>query len=262
MSLRIIVATSLVMLLGTGCNGSDFAGDSGKKANKPKKDEPKEEDALPNDVDEGKKLGGKKKPDPNKPGDEPNLNDNGDQGTIKIPDTTDSANGKPDTTLSDLLNGLINTDSGIQLSNVPTNDVDLGSDQNFHIGDSQMEQSTCRDKLDNKTLEGVAFYFTFEVTKPDTTITVDILSVCGVDYGDSNPLAIVGPVSTPPQNIPVGAQNAQIKSQALPVGQYKLVATSKQHGTDRDDYIIGNVKVHADKPIKAGKVGTSQIETP
>jgi hypothetical protein len=151
------------------------------------------------------------------------------------------------------------------------NTVLFGGGKLFHIGDGAAANSSCLVQVDTFPLSGTVYWFSFTVTQPGTNVTVKVGHICGVDYPDTNFLAIVpgGPGATDfsnHQTIPVNPgdgvnEDASIQGTNLNPGAYALAikstkgtAASGQNNQDHDDFVVGQVEFDADHPITAGGV--------
>ena len=134
----------------------------------------------------------------------------------------------------------------------------------FHIGDDQMDNSTCLGSLTVTPLTGTAFYFEFEVAESTSQIQIEVKDICGVDY-DTNTMRLIreGGAVIKEGVIPRGTggrgkASVDLGLQTLQPGKYQLRIESVQNPNkifpqtpkgDRDDFIVGNVKVHSDRPL-------------
>ena len=147
-------------------------------------------------------------------------------------------------------------------------DFNPGAGRLFHIGDNAMENSTCLGMLRVTPLSGTEFYFEFEVTDGAANVQIAIKDVCGVDY-DTNSIRLIregGAVireGVIPRGVgPLGRATVDLGMQNLQPGKYQIRVESVRNPMkvfrqtpegDRDDFIIGNVMVHSDRPI--AKIG-------
>ncbi len=290
MQLARIIAVCLAATLplgGVACNSGEFAGSGAKTETKKaaaKKDSPDTE--KPQDKGKPEKPE-KEKPSKDKPKEKPDKKpvDPGDEGDgapldDKTPDEplfkdltdnapagpgedTDTSNGQP---FIDLLGGLLSgpgIDSGDLGTQPNDNEIIFGDTKTFHLGDGQMTQSSCIEGISPYPVAGKQYLFEFEVLG-DGAVSVNIGTVCGVDYSDTNLVFIAqngSPVGTPTP-LPIGASSAQIPSTNLTKGKYSIgvesrIGTSDPQGNpnDADDYILGKVKISSQgAKIKIGKV--------
>jgi hypothetical protein len=138
----------------------------------------------------------------------------------------------------------------------------FGVDKVFHIGDNNYPDSSCKEQIDTYSLSGNRYFFEFEVTEPNTQIGIAINKLCGVDYllTNSSRLLRDGAVL---QVQPVLPPSSAIQYQGLMVGpgRYSLVVESNKNYNkvstgDHDDFLVGNIVVTANKPIRNGLVRT------
>lgn len=134
----------------------------------------------------------------------------------------------------------------------------------FHIGDNAMDNSTCLGALTVTPLEGTAFYFEFEVIESSSQIQIEVVDICGVDY-DTNTMRLIREGGNVVREgvIPKGTggrgkASVDLGLQTLQPGKYQLRIESVRNPNkifpstpqgDRDDFIVGKVKVHSDRPL-------------
>jgi|GEM_PF-6323826 len=134
----------------------------------------------------------------------------------------------------------------------------------FHIGDNAMDNSTCLGALNVTPLEGTAFYFEFEVIESSSQIQIEVVDICGVDY-DTNTMRLIREGGNVIREgvVPKGAggrgkASVDLGLQTLQPGKYQLRIESVRNPNkifpstpqgDRDDFIVGKVKVHSDRPL-------------
>jgi hypothetical protein len=140
--------------------------------------------------------------------------------------------------------------------------IEFGVDKVFRIGDNNYPDSSCKEQLDSYSLSGTRYYFEFEVTEPQTQLGVVINKVCGVDYLVSNTSRLTRDGNML-QMQPVLPAAGSISYQGLTVdpGKYALVVESNKNFNkvrtgDHDDFLVGNIVVTANKPIRGGVVRT------
>lgn len=140
--------------------------------------------------------------------------------------------------------------------------IEFGVDKVFHIGDNNYPDSSCKEQIDAYPLSGNRYYFEFEVTEPQTQLGIVLNKLCGVDYLITNTSRLIrdGQVL---QMQPVLPPSSSIQYQGLTVepGRYSLVVESNKNFNkvrtgDHDDFIVGNIVVTANKPIRNGVVRT------
>ena len=160
---------------------------------------------------------------------------------------------------------VFSNDNNFDVNQPDDDEVIFGRDKVFHIGDGQMSGSSCRFEITMHGLKGTKYYFEFEVLQENTTVDLNIGKVCGVDYGDTNFISLQqNGQSIDQKPLPIGASSAAFTSKVLGPGKYMLVVESKTgsqqagaNSNDFDDYIVGNIRVKGDKPIKPGRVGAN-----
>lgn len=134
-------------------------------------------------------------------------------------------------------------------------EVEFGSDKVFHIGDNDFGQSSCRREIKAFDLHGTKYFFEFEVTQATTKIDISIRRVCGVDYDDTNFVRILkNGTEISQQLLQPAATQFTVNTQTLEPGKYAIVVESLKHGTDNDDFLVGNIYLKADKAIVGGNV--------
>lgn len=181
--------------------------------------------------------------------------------TTSTPTTTTTANatpGKPG--ILDTISGWIAGIPDIDVSTPNPNEVDFGSWYKvFHVGDGEMSDSSCKIGVSLYPRRGADYYFEFEVLQDATNVTVNIGKVCGIDYGDSNFASVTqGNNYLSKTTIATGARSLSLQPLRLNRGVYTVLVQSVPNpnkNNDRDDYLVGRVKILGDKPLKAGRVG-------
>ena len=141
----------------------------------------------------------------------------------------------------------------------PAKAIEFGADKVFHIGDNDYDGSSCRRQIQAYNLSGTKYYFSFEVLEAQTTISMRINTVCGVDYGNSNFVSILRGDGTvlKRQNVSAGASLIDFGTLTLDKGKYAIAVEStpnSQKNGDADDFLVGNIQVSADKNIVQGAV--------
>lgn len=149
-----------------------------------------------------------------------------------------------------------------------TIDFDAGNGRVFHIGDNEMENSTCLGNLTVEPLSGTGFYFEFDVAETVTQVDIQIVDICGVDYSDSNYMSLTkdggvfkdGFIS---KGGLFAKSDVDLGKITLDVGHYVLMVESRPNQRsitpqtpegDRDDFIVGKVTIHSDHPLVKGRV--------
>jgi hypothetical protein len=140
--------------------------------------------------------------------------------------------------------------------------IEFGVDKVFHIGDNNYPDSSCKEQIDTYSLSGNRYFFEFEVTEPQTQLGIVINKLCGVDYLLTNSSRLLRDGATL-QVQPVLPPSNSIQYQGLTVGpgRYTLVVESNKNFNkvstgDHDDFLVGNIVVTANKPIRNGVVRT------
>jgi hypothetical protein len=140
--------------------------------------------------------------------------------------------------------------------------IEFGVDKVFHIGDNNYPDSSCKEQIDTYSLSGNRYFFEFEVTEPQTQLGIVINKLCGVDYLLTNTSRLLRDGATL-QVQPVLPPSNSIQYQGLTVGpgRYALVVESNKNYNkvstgDYDDFLVGNIVVTANKPIRNGVVRT------
>ncbi len=248
------IVALLAFALAAACNQGEFTGGGTKKAS----GDGKKKDVSPNTDKGDKGPKGLGNPDKEEDGG-PNDHSDGDK------DKTDNGDN-----VNDLLNGLLGDDGAEDSGTaVSPDEVVFGGNKVFHIGDSQMQQGSCTGEVGILSTAGARYYFEFQVKEPDTTVTINVNRICGVDYGDSNVFAVAHAGSYVKEQLLVkGATEATMTTGSLQPGRYAIAIESradskeriaenpKNEGTiDRDDYLVGEVRIKGSKPITPGKAG-------
>jgi len=183
-----------------------------------------------------------------------------------IPQTAnnvDTANAKPDKSLSDMLNGLLSPTTDASVSQPNPDSIIFGGTKLYHIGDGQQSGSTCQEQLTEYSVLGDTYLFDFEVKQANTDINVVVNKVCGVDYSDTNFIKIeANGQELKKAQIPKGADHIGIAAQGLAPGHYQLVIQSYNgttdilgSSTDYDDFLVGDLEIQGTQPLVPGQVG-------
>lgn len=254
---RILLLT--LSLFAFSCSQNEFAGDVEKKAapkpaNTPSK--PQEQDETPTPTVPGK----------------PSISE---QPTTEveetpptspsIPDVVDTKPPeKPQTSIFDIIGGLIKILSEVEIARPNDNEVIFGGDKVFHIGDANFSaDSECAAQIKAYPLKGTRYFFEFEVLQDDTKVDVTLNKLCGVDYNESNHMHLQADgKDIEAKGLKKGDTSASFTQKLLKKGKYSILVESKVAGAqnattpnDHDDYILGLVQIKGDKPLKPGKVG-------
>ncbi len=160
----------------------------------------------------------------------------------------------------DVIGGWINGLPNIDINKPKPNEIEFGSwSKVFHIGDGEMTNSSCKLGVVFYPTRGSDYYFEFEVLEDVSTVTVNLGRVCGIDYADTNHAAITqGTNYLQKQLIPLNASKLTLPTMTLNRGLYTVLVQSAPNpnkNNDRDDYLVGRVKITSNKPLKAGRVG-------
>ena len=160
------------------------------------------------------------------------------------------------------IGGIINTiRNNIDISRTDR-EIVFGGDKVFHIGDGKFSASTCQRQLNAYSLSGTKYSFEFEVLEDATVVQMDVLTVCGVDYSDSNTINLMqaGTSNLEKDFIRAGASKTGLNSISLSKGRYAIMVESTKNtsagvsGGDNDDFIVGQIRVRASKNITPGNV--------
>ncbi len=160
------------------------------------------------------------------------------------------------------IGGIINTiRNNIDISRTDR-EIIFGGDKVFHIGDGNFSASTCQRQLNAYSLSGTKYSFEFDVLEDATVVQMDVLTVCGVDYSDSNTINLMqsGSNNLEKDFIRAGVSKTGLSSISLSKGHYAIMVESTKNtsagvtGGDNDDFIVGQVRVRASKNITPGNV--------
>lgn len=162
----------------------------------------------------------------------------------------------------DVIGGLIKILTDVQIDQPNQNEVIFGGNKTFHIGDGEFNASSdCASEIHAYNLKGTRYFFEFQVLANDTVVDVSIGKICGIDYDASNSIVLQTSTTTLDQKpLAKGQTSGAFTTQRLNQGTYTILVESRASSDpkdqgDHDDYIVGQVTVKGDKPIKAGKVG-------
>jgi|GEM_PF-2167966 len=141
-------------------------------------------------------------------------------------------------------------------------EIVFGGNKVFHIGDGRFPASSCQRQLQAYDLSGTKYAFEFEVTEDATTLEMDVLTVCGVDYSDSNSINLVQKDGNTLRRdlIRAGVSRAGLRTMTVGKGRYEILVESGRNtsagveGGDNDDFIVGQVRIRASKNINPGNV--------
>lgn len=242
-------------LFGTvSCNQGEFSGGGSKKtadAKKPteKTEKPKKEDKL------GKETEPEEEEDPEDVG--------GDEEDPIKPDVGSDTDQGLNDSLVDILGGLLGTNSGT-LTQDNENEVTTAPGKAFRIGDGAASGTSCAEQVTPVGVAGKKYYFEFQVTRDSTQVDISFGITCGIDYGDTNFMILTkGGVEVIKQQMNKNTSGQGLPTQTLGIGNYTVVVESRTgttdpigNPTDYDDYLVGELKIKSNKPIKAGKIGS------
>lgn len=127
----------------------------------------------------------------------------------------------------------------------------------FHIGNGRYKDGSCIPEIDRNPLAGAGANFPIQVLQANTNAVLKFEKVCGIDYNTSNFLTVFDSNGRASSQIPVvksmnGSFSVSLKG--LAPGVYYIQVYSFPNGGaqtagDRDDFIIGHLRVQADKPV-------------
>ena len=245
------VVAFVAFCFAVACNQGEFAGGGSKKAAVESKKNNKPDNADKSDVgpDKDADLGNPSKDDDETPGN----------------NSADSKGQTDGDNVNDLLNGLLGDGGEDAGTAVSPDEVVYGGNKVFHIGDSRMDGSSCNSIIAALSTAGRRYYFEFQVKEADTSVTISVNRICGVDYGDSNILAVAhSGTYIQEQKLVKEATNATITASNLAPGRYAVAIESRvsaestgeaKAANDVDDYLVGEVRIKATRPITPGKAG-------
>lgn len=240
----------LPLALAVACNSGNFAGTGQKQAGSADLTKKPEGDAGGPDQkdggdDDGKPVG---------------KEGGGNGGAGADGDGQPSTDGGP--SLGDVVGDVNESDGGT--TSQPTDDsIIFGDGKLFHIGDGQMSGSSCLGEVNAFDVAGEKYFFEFEVTEDDTDVTIELGKICGVDYPDTNRWNLRSATAVlVSQPLTPGQKNVSFPKQTLKKGKYFLEVQSDAGtftpGTlpeDHDDYLVGQITLHATAKINPGTVG-------
>ncbi|RZA16914.1 MAG: hypothetical protein EOP10_23705 [Proteobacteria bacterium] len=150
------------------------------------------------------------------------------------------------------------------------NNVVFGESGVYRVGDGKANNTSCKQTVLPFDLEGSDYSFLFNVLEDDTSITFQVGRVCGVDTEDSNFFTIENLdsktkiSSTEFNKTVVGDGDKPFTPFAAPIvlkkGSYAIRVISEHKSffeKDRDDFVVGNIKVQANKPIIGTNIQTN-----
>lgn len=145
-----------------------------------------------------------------------------------------------------------------QVSQPTPNSMIFGDTRSFHIGDGQFENTSCRAQVASLPLNGSVYFYQFQVMQDNTTVTINVNGVCGVDYV-SNTLQLAQIAQTNSKigqiAVPVGASTLGLPSAVLNRGVYAVYIYSgrgdnnRGPDTDFDDFVVGRVQINGNQQV-------------
>ena len=142
------------------------------------------------------------------------------------------------------------------------NGFDFGSGtESFHIGNGDFSRSSaCSTRLRFSSLSGRVFKFQFQVTQPNTTLNIKIDKICGVDR-TNNLVKLFSngyEMQQYRRNLVPRQGDFEFPQMLLQPGWYEIQVISPDFdlngSNDPDDFLVGKVKVRADKLVNKGQV--------
>ena len=130
----------------------------------------------------------------------------------------------------------------------------------WHIGDGAYSGSSCKIFLWFKKLKGDAFNYNFTVKEDNTKVNIKVRWMCGVDYNNTNFGYLRSRDNAQEyQKISIlkGQNSISFNEITLNKGNYFVrveTISNTNNNNDKDDFIVGNVKITADKEIIKGDV--------
>jgi hypothetical protein len=252
-SLVALLVMSFVML--PGCKQGEFSGGSGgTKTGDARKD------VSPKKLGDPEPIGKEKEPDDEGEDEEPgNDEDNNNPPDDTVNNTNDNGMNEG---LIDLLGGILKKTTE-QITQENNNEVITAPGKAFRIGDGAATATSCAEKVVPVGVRGKIYYFEFEVTKDATDVAISFGVTCGIDYSDTNFIILKkGGTEVLKQNMSKNVTGQGMPNQVLGVGKYTIIVESRSgtadpvgDPTDFDDFLVGELKVKANKPIKAGRIG-------
>ena len=150
-------------------------------------------------------------------------------------------------------------------------EIEFGKAATFHIGDGNFASSSeCYEMVQLTELKGTSYFFEFTVGRDDTKVEITVGQLCGVDYSKSNVMTLADEAGQEllRKMVQRGDKRFKLGSRRLNAGKYVLftesqpatadephLRTGRGQVGDRDDYIIGRIRVRADGPVTAGQYG-------
>lgn len=154
--------------------------------------------------------------------------------------------------------------------------IEFGSNEIFRIGDGVASTgSNCSGQVNTHKLSGIKYFFQFEVAEDNTEIDLSIGRICGVDQPVKDTFSLINDQSKVlelaekplQQGVEIGPAKPWVPYApfTLKKGIYSVVIASKntKGKADKvvdsaldefDDFLVGNIKIKANKSVKALKV--------
>lgn len=161
----------------------------------------------------------------------------------------------------------------------PDTSIEFGATEIFRIGDGFASTgSACVGQVNTYKLSGTKYYFQFEVAEDNTQIDLSLGRVCGVDQIDKDTFSLINEQTKAielaekplPKGTDIGPDRPWVPYSpfTLKKGTYSVVINSKNvlgkvvpPGTpidpnkdEYDDFLVGNIKVKANKKVTAIKI--------
>ena len=144
-------------------------------------------------------------------------------------------------------------------------DIEFGRRKAFHIGDGNMDATSCKLNLDFHSVRGVKYFFEFSVLEDGTDIAISAGTLCGVDYNTSNfAYLLQGETTLQEIKIQGGQESLAFQDVRLNRGKYAILFESAANSGesemstngDHDDYMVGNIKI---KSLNGKKIEPGQV---
>ncbi len=178
------------------------------------------------------------------------------------PASTPITSTTPSPSIFDRIGSLLSKLPNIDIATPNPNEIEFGSwSKVFHIGDGEMSDSSCKIGVFLYPRRGSNYFFQFEVLEDNSKVNVELGRVCGVDdgYSATNIASLTQGVNfIHRQNIMAGSSKLVMPTMTLNRGVYSVLVQSDPNPSkrnDRDDFLIGKVRIVSDKKLKAGSVG-------
>lgn len=147
-------------------------------------------------------------------------------------------------------------------------EISFGQRKAFHIGDGNMDATSCKLQLNVHSVKGVKYFFEFNVLEDDTEIGINADTLCGLDYeSGNNAYLLAGQNTLQSYNLNAGQESINFDNIRLNRGKYAILFESQAYSGsanddgigaagDHDDYIVGGITVRSlnGKKIEPGEV--------